>query len=113
MKVFLTASQFHIALSASDGIPASLLAAPLCGAIPIQFDTACPPNSLVEISPENFVSTENWGQIGEVLFGLGADPKSLQLLSANFTEWPGKQVIEPEEFQSIISKAYGIVSTCL
>jgi len=113
MRALLQTSKFHIAVSASDGFPASLMEALICGAIPIQFDTACPPNSLVEISPENFVSTENWGQIGEVLLGLGADPKSLQLLSANFTEWPGKQVIEPEEFQSIISKAYGIVSTCL
>jgi len=111
MKALLTASKFHIALSVSDGFPASLIEALLCGAIPIQSDTACLPDSLVEISPENFVSTQNWGQIGEVLLSLEADPKRLNLLSANFTEWARKQAIEPEEFRSITSKAYGIASS--
>jgi len=110
MRALLQASKFHIALSASDGFPASLMEALLCGAIPIQSDTACLPDSLVEISPENFVSTENWGQIGVVLLSLEADPKGLLLLSANFSEWARKQTIEPEQFRSIISKAYGIAS---
>lgn len=111
MKTLLIQSKFHIALSASDGFPASLFEALLCGVIPIQSDTACLPDSLVEISSDNFVSTENWGQIGEVLLSLEANPKGLQLLSANFTEWARKQAIEPEEFRSIISKAYGIASS--
>jgi len=111
MKALLTASKFHIALSVSDGFPASLVEALLCGAIPIQSDTACLPDSLVEISPKNFVSNQNWSQIGEVLLGLEEDPERLQLLSANFTEWARKQAIEPEEFRSIISKAYGIASS--
>ena len=110
MRALLIASKFHIALSASDGFPASLIEALLCGAIPIQSDTACLPDSLVEISPRNFVSTENWGQIGQVLLSLEADQKKLQLLSTNFTEWARKQATEPEEFRSIISKAYGITS---
>ena len=111
MMALLMASKFHIALSASDGFPASLLEALLTGAIPIQSDTACLPGSLVEISPKNFVSTENWGQIGQVLLSLEADPKGLQLHSTNFSEWARKQAIEPEQFRSIISSAYGLADS--
>jgi len=110
MKALLTASKFHIALSASDGFPASLIEALLCGAIPIQSDTACLPDSLVEISPKNFVSTENWGQIGQVLLSLEADQKKLQLLSTHFTEWAKNQAIGAEEFRSIMSSSYGLSS---
>jgi hypothetical protein len=110
MKVLLAQSKFHIALSVSDGFPASLLEALLCGAIPIQSDTACLPGSLVRISPKNFVSTQNWGQIGEVLLSFEGDPKRLQLLSTSFSEWAKNQAIEPEEFRSIVSRAYGISS---
>jgi len=110
MRALLIASKFHIALSASDGFPASLIEALLCGAIPIQSDTACLPDSLVEISPRNFVSTENWGQIGQVLLSLEADQKKLQLLSTNFTEWAKNQAIGAEEFRSIMSSSYGLSS---
>jgi len=110
MRALLIASKFHIALSASDGFPASLIEALLCGAIPIQSDTACLPDSLVEISPQNFVSTENWGQIGQVLLNLEADQRKLQLLSTNFTEWAKNQAIGAEEFRSIMSSSYGLSS---
>jgi hypothetical protein len=110
MRALLIASKFHIALSASDGFPASLIEALLCGAIPIQSDTACLPDSLVEISPKNFVSTENWGQIGQVLLSLEADQKKLQLLSTHFTEWAKNQAIGAEEFRSIMSSSYGLSS---
>jgi glycosyltransferase involved in cell wall biosynthesis len=108
MRALLIASKFHIALSASDGFPASLIEALMCGAIPIQSDTACLPDSLVEISPKNFVSTENWDQIGQVMLSLDADQKKLQLLSDSFTAWAKNQAIEPEQFRSIVSEAYGI-----
>ena len=110
MRALLIASKFHIALSASDGFPASLIEALLCGAIPIQSDTACLPDSLVEISPQNFVSTKNWGQIGQVLLSLEADQRKLQLLSTNFTEWAKNQAIGAEEFRSIMSSSYGLSS---
>jgi len=110
MKILLTQSKFYIALSISDGFPASLTEALLCGAVPIQSDTACLPDSLVEISPKNFVSTENWGQLGKILLELEVDQNKLQLLSTGFAEWARSQAIGAEEFRSIISKAYGISS---
>lgn len=111
MRAFSKTSKFHIAPSALDGFPASPMKAPLCGAIRLQSDTACLPGSLLDISPENLVSAENRGQIAEVLLALGAEPNKLQLLSANFTEWAKKQAMEPDQFRSIISKAYGIASS--
>jgi len=110
MRALLIASKYHVALSESDGFPASLIEALLCGAIPIQSDTACLPDSLVKISPKNFVSTENWGQIGQVLLSLEADQEKLQLLSTNFTEWVKNQAIGAEEFRSIMSSSYGLSS---
>ena len=108
VRSLLSQSKFHIALSVSDGFPASLTEALACGAIPIQSDTACLPESLVAIAPDNFVSTENWEGIGKVLLGLAEDSARLRLLSAMFTEWAKNQALDPAQFRSIISKAYGI-----
>jgi hypothetical protein len=108
MRALLTESKFHIALSVSDGFPAGLVEALLCGAIPIQSDTACLPNSLVGISPKNFVLTKHWGRVEELLLDLESEPQKLQALSTTFTEWVTRQALEEEEFRSIISKAYGL-----
>ena len=111
IKTLLTHSKFHIALSVSDGFPASLVEALLCGAIPIQSNTACLPDSLIKISPDNFVATKNWNQIGELLLSLESNPKRLQKLSTNFSEWATTQRIEPHEFRTTLSSAYGLADS--
>jgi glycosyltransferase involved in cell wall biosynthesis len=110
IKTLLSQSRYYISLSKSDGFPASLYEALACGAIPIQSDTACLPDSLVNIYPSSFVSTEDWPVLGALLMQLDSDPKKLQILSKEFSKWAKKQEIKPELFRTIISKAYGLTS---
>jgi glycosyltransferase involved in cell wall biosynthesis len=110
IKTLLSQSRYYISLSKSDGFPASLYEALACGAIPIQSDTACLPDSLVNIYPTSFVSTEDWPLLGALLMHLDSDPKKLQILSEEFSKWAKKQEIKPELFRTIISKAYELPS---
>jgi len=106
IKTLLLESKYYIALSASDGFPASLFEALMCGSIPIQSDTACIPGSLVEISPESFIATANWSRLGELLLNLETDPKRLQVLSTKLSRWATDQTIGNKDFSKILSNAY-------
>lgn len=108
VREMLNESKFFVALSVSDGFPASLAEAMLCGTIPIQSDTACIPSSLREISPKNFVASENWAELGELLLALDSDPHTLGLLSKKFAAWSRNQALTQEEFRNIMLDSYGI-----
>jgi hypothetical protein len=82
----------------------------LSGTIPIQSDTACLPESLVEICPGNFLETESWNLVGEILVALEADPGRVEELSTQFIDWARMNNVDLEGFQSEVAKAYGIFS---
>jgi len=102
----LSESKFHLALSTSDGFPASLFESLMCEAIPIQSDTSCLHASLVEIAPNNFVSTQDWDKVGQIVLDLHADSEQLDALSEAFVKWAEGQVITSDVFHRMIANAY-------
>jgi hypothetical protein len=108
VKDILLDSKYHIALSESDGFPASLMEAVTCGVIPIQSNTACLPDDLLEISPGNFLAKENWPGVGELVLALELQGGELQNLSNKFSDWAQMQRLELADFIKIIRAAYGI-----
>lgn len=108
MQALLNQARFHIAVSVSDGFPASLIEAMLFGAIPVQSDTACLPDSLLKISPKNFIGSDEWAGIGQLVLELDKDLAALQDLSNRFSSWTRDELTSPESFRMSISQAYGL-----
>jgi len=108
MGNLLVQSKYHIALSLSDGFPASLMEALTQGAIPIQSDTACIPKSLQEICEECFLGEGDWSEVGKTLLRFEDRPVGLKPLSDRFIAWTKLNNTDRKEFQAVVSKAYGI-----
>jgi len=108
MQALMNEARFHIAVSVSDGLPASLIEAMLLGAVPIQSDTACLPDSLLKIAPQSFIGSDEWAGIGQLVLELDKDLAELQNLSNRFSNWARGEVLSPESFRMIISDAYGL-----
>ena len=108
VRQLLLESKYYVALSASDGFPASLTEAALCGAIPIQSSTACLPASLVEINPSGFLSEKSWAQVGEAIVAWELDPQRTKLLSLQFSNWATDQQLSRVDFMGIMTEAYGL-----
>lgn len=102
----LSESKAHIALSVSDGFPASLFEAAYCGAIPIQSDSACIPTDMQEISTTNFLSESNWLNVGQILTGVLSKDVESSKISKSFQRWARAQQKSQEVFQKTLIEAY-------
>lgn len=102
----LSESKAHIALSVSDGFPASLFEAAYCGTIPIQSDSACIPTDMQEISPTNFLSESNWLNLGQILAGVLEKDVESSKASKSFQRWARAQQKSQEVFQKTLIEAY-------
>lgn len=108
VRTLLMRSKYYIALSESDGFPASLMEALLCGCIPIQSSTACIPDDLLSISPDCFLPKEEWVEVGERLVALDSGDDGVLALSNRFSSWAREQQMSPDDFKSTLSRYYGV-----
>ena len=106
MLKLLSRSKAHIALSVSDGFPASLFEAAYCGAIPIQSDSACVSDDLKKIARRNFPAEEQWGYVGDVLIDLLRNDQQSRKLSESFRSWAMTNQHTKSSFQVSLIDAY-------
>ena len=101
-------AKYYIALSKSDGFPASLFEAVSNGAIPIQSNTACIPKSLEEISPENFISPNHPMKIIELLRFYEKSEILAKKISNDFMIWSHKNQHLKSALPDILLSAYNV-----
>jgi len=106
VRALLLGSKYYLALSESDGFPASLMEAMMCGAVPIHSDTACLPKSLIALSPENFVPKFRWSEVGEILTRFDRTRDNTESLSKSFCAWAEEHQLSAHEFRALMSESY-------
>lgn len=95
VRKLLSESKYYISISKSDGFPSTLFEAVSQGAIPIQSDTACIPDSLASISPKSFIKPDQFASIAEQIALLEKEPNNAEQLSKDLEHW----AIEHQEFR--------------
>jgi len=81
----------------------------LCGAVPIQSDTACLPDSLLVVNPSSFVPKASWSEAGQILTRLDSDLNHVDGLSKAFSVWAHEQQLSAHKFRSLMSESYGLL----
>jgi len=109
VRELLSESKYYVSLSESDGFPASLMEAMLCGAVPIQSDTACLPDSLLVVNPSSFVPKASWSEVGQIITRLDSDLNHVDALSKAFSVWANGQQLSAHRFRYLMSESYGLL----